>query len=450
MNRRAGMSLRRRFLLTFSGLILLGVMAISAYFILFVRGHLLTASRDNLDRQARYLALLLADRTDSTDFTPIITDYARYTGQQVELLDANFNVRQSVGAVADTIAPRFSGIAPLPDLSTAERQYVRVTAGEAEVVENITKVGLIIGSGIIVALLLTLVVAWVVADKISQPIRELAGAARKIADGEQATILSLNRDDEIGDLSRDVAAMATRLQDDIRDLKRLTRAQEDFIAAVSHEVRNPIFSARGYLETALEEVSTDVGEVDRRQLRDLLEKSHRNLMRIHRLFADMLLLVRLEFGEKPGLPARTELAPLMGELEETFLPRAREKGIALEADGFDGAVTGNSEVIKIVLSNLLSNAIRHTGRGEVRMAAEVNDQSVVISVTDTGEGIPEDQRERIFEKFYRIDKARSREQGGTGLGLALVQKCMQALDSRIEVESEPGRGSRFWFVLPVA
>ncbi|MEE9464469.1 MAG: HAMP domain-containing sensor histidine kinase [Candidatus Neomarinimicrobiota bacterium] len=444
------MSLRRRFLLTFSGLILLGVMAISVYSILFVRGHLLTASRDNLDRQARYLALLLADRTDSTDFAPIITDYARYTGQQVELLDANFHVHQSVGAVADTAAPHFSGIAPLPDAPTTERQYVRVTAGEAEIVDTITKVGLIIGSGIMVALLLTIVVAWVVADKVSQPIRELAGAARKIADGEQATLLSLDRDDEIGDLSRDVAAMAARLQADIHDLKRLTRAQEDFIAAVSHEVRNPVFSARGYLEAALEEVGAKDGEVDRPRLRDLLEKSHRNLMRIHRLFADMLLLVRLEFGEEPGLPARTELAPLMGELEETFLPRAREKGIVLETAGRDLAVTGNSEVIKIVLSNLLSNAIRHTDRGEVRMAAELKDEKVEISVIDTGEGIPGDQLERIFEKFYRIDKARSREQGGTGLGLALVQKCMQALDTRIEVESEPDRGSRFWFVLPAA
>jgi len=204
------------------------------------------------------------------------------------------------------------------------------------------------------------------------------------------------------------------------------------------------------LEAALEEVGTQDEAVNGGRLRGLLEKSHRNLMRIHRLFADMLLLVRLEFGESPGLPARTELAPMMGELEETFLPRAREQGIVLETDGFAGAVKGNSEVIKIVLSNLLSNAIRHTERGNVRMAAELHGGKVNISVTDTGEGIPDDQLERIFEKFYRIDKARSREQGGTGLGLALVQKCMQALNSRIEVESEPGKGSRFWFILPAA
>ena len=444
------MSLRVRFLLTFSGLIFLGVISISGYSILFVRGHLLSASRDNLDRQARYLALLLADRADSTDYGAIITDYARYTGQQVELLDANFLVGLSAGAIADTTAPLFTGIAPLPDALTQDRQYVRITASEAQIADTLSNIGLIIGGGILLALLLTLVVAWVVADRVSRPIRDLAATAHQITTGRQVAVPPTQRRDEIGDLTRAVAAMAARLQEDIRDLRHLTRAQEDFIAAVSHEVRNPVFSARGYLEAALDEVQGDQGKVDRPQLRDYLEKSHRNLLRIQQLFADMLLLVRLEFQGESGQPARAQLAQLAGELEETFRPQAEEKGISLEVALGDLAVKGQPEIIKIALSNLTSNAIRHTAEGQVRLEATRRDSRVQISVTDSGEGIPLDQQERIFEKFYRIDKARSREQGGTGLGLALVRQCMLTLQTRIRVQSEPGRGSRFWFDLPVA
>ncbi len=444
------MSLRGRFLLTFSGLIFLGVIAISGYSILFVRGHLLTVSRDNLDRQARYLALLLADRADSTDYSAIITDYARYAGQQVELLDANFLVGLSAGAIADTAAPLFTGIAPLPDAPTQERQYVRITASEAQIADTLSSVGLIISGGILVALLLTLVVAWVVADRVSRPIRDLAATAHQITAGQQVAVPPTDRRDEIGDLSRAVAAMAARLQEDIRDLRHLTRAQEDFIAAVSHEVRNPVFSARGYLEAALDEVQGDQGEVDRPRLREYLEKSNRNLLRIQQLFTDMLLLVRLEFQGESGQPARAELAQLADELEETFGPLAEGKGISLEVALGDLAVRGQPEIIKIALSNLTSNAIRHTAEGQVRLEATRRDERVQISVTDSGEGIPLDQQERIFEKFYRIDKARSREQGGTGLGLALVRQCMLALQTRVEVESEPGRGSTFRFDLPAA
>ena len=292
--------------------------------------------------------------------------------------------------------------------------------------------------------------AWVVADRVSRPIRDLAATAHQITTGRQVAVPPTQRRDEIGDLTRAVAAMAARLQEDIRDLRRLTRAQEDFIAAVSHEVRNPVFSARGYLEAALDEVQGDQGKVDRPRLRDYLEKSHRNLLRIQQLFADMLLLVRLEFQGEPGQPARAQLAQLAAELEETFRPQAEEKGISLEVALGDLAVKGQPEIIKIALSNLTSNAIRHTAEGQVRLEATRRDSHVQISVTDSGEGIPLDQQERIFEKFYRIDKARSREQGGTGLGLALVRQCMLTLQTRIRVDSEPGRGSRFWFDLPVA
>ncbi|MCH8328694.1 MAG: HAMP domain-containing histidine kinase, partial [Candidatus Marinimicrobia bacterium] len=293
------MSIRQRFLLTFISLVFFGVMAISSFTILFVRDHLLRTSRDNLDQQAQYLATLLA-HTDSSDFQQVMSDFIRYSNYRVELLDAQFMPVRDAGATADSGTATFSGIAPLAGPPSDERQYVRITASEQEIRSTLRRVRYIIYAGIFFTLLATAGVSWVLADRLTLPIRDLAAAARRITHGDQELLTAMERQDEIGDLSRDVAAMAQRLQDDITDLQRLNQAQEDFIAALSHEVRNPIFSARGYLEMALGDPAlTGTGELDREAMLDLLRKTERNLLRIHTLFADMLMLVRLEFGQEP-------------------------------------------------------------------------------------------------------------------------------------------------------
>ena len=443
------MSIRRRFLITFLSLVFFGVMAISTFTILFVRNHLLQTSRDGLDQQARYLATLVSAQTDSAAVHDVLIDYVRYTGHQVELLDANLVPYMQAGALEDSSAPSFPGIAPLTEAPTTEREYVRITASEAAIRGTLTRVRYIVYAGILLALLATAGASWILADRLTLPIRDLALAARRITGGDATELPHSDRRDEIGALTRDVAAMARRLQEDIADLKRLNQAQEDFIAALSHEVRNPIFSARGYLEMAIDDDALKgEGELDREGLRELLQKSHRNLLRIHTLFADMLQLVRLEFGQEPVQLGPTLLEPVLQDLEETFLPLAQERGLQLILNHGGESILGQKELVKLTLSNLLSNAIRHTEAGEVRLEVTRHDGRVRLTVSDTGVGIEAKHLGRIFEKFYRIDKARSREEGGTGLGLALVQQCMKTLGSRMEVASVPGQGSRFWFELP--
>ncbi|MFC1484459.1 sensor histidine kinase [Candidatus Neomarinimicrobiota bacterium] len=445
------MRIRSRILLVFFALVLLGVIAVGSYSLVVVRDHLLGTSRDDLDRQARYLATLIISQPNEAYYPAIMQEYSRYTGHTVELLDTNFNVRLSGGVFADSLAHTFSGIAPIPGSTTEERQYVRITASEGEIRSTVTKVGYIIFGGIFGVLLLTLAFSWVVADRITDPIRQLAAATRRIAGGDVVALPKSERKDEVGDLTRAVSAMAGRLQEDIQDLKRLNRAQEDFIAGLSHEVRNPIFSARGYLEMALDECASETREgADVVKLREYLEKSHRNLLRIHNLFADMLTLVKLEFDQEPVELSRVRLDMLIHELEETFFPQAQDKGVVLEVKVEHDTVRGNAEILKIALSNLLSNAIQHTRAGEVRLAITRLDSKVKLEVSDTGAGIPAEQLGSIFEKFYRMDKSRSREQGGAGLGLALVQQCMRTLNTEIEVSSKVGEGSRFWFHLPAA
>ena len=446
------MNIRNRVLLIFFTLVCLGVMVISSYSIISVRDYLLSTSKDELNLQARYLAGLLVNQPDEGQFSVIMVDYAHYTNHQVELLDTDFHVILTAGAIRDTTAPTFLGIAALPGFPTESRQYVRITASGAGIQTTLKRVRYLIYGCILGALLFTVLVSWVVADRVTLPIRKLASDSRRIADGEILVLPRSERRDEIGDLTRAVAAMASRLQSDILDLKRLNQAQEDFIAALSHEVRNPIFSARGYLEMALEECASDTwSKGKQKQLLDYLGKSHRNLLRIRDLFTDMLLLVRLEFDQEPMNLSMVSLGPLLSELEETFLPQAQERGLAFTIRTEPNAVRGNAEILKIVLANLVANAIRHTEQGEVLLDITLRDSDKVhFMVSDTGKGIPARHLESIFEKFYRIDKARDREQGGTGLGLALVKQCMRTMHTEIKVESEVGHGSRFWFELQAA
>ncbi len=446
------MNIRNRVLLIFFMLVCLGVMVISSYSIISVRDYLLSTSKDELNLQARYLAGLLVNQPDEGQFSVIMVDYAHYTNHQVELLDTDFHVILTAGAIRDTTAPTFLGIAALPGFPTESRQYVRITASGAGIQTTLTRVRYLIYGGILGALLFTVLVSWVVADRVTLPIRKLASDSRRIADGEILVLPRSERRDEIGDLTRAVAAMASRLQSDILDLKRLNQAQEDFIAALSHEVRNPIFSARGYLEMALEECASGTwSKGKQKQLLDYLGKSHRNLLRIRDLFTDMLLLVRLEFDQEPMNLSMVSLGPLLSELEETFLPQAQERGLAFTIRTEPNTVRGNAEILKIVLANLVANAIRHTEQGEVLLDITLRDSDKVhFMVSDTGKGIPARHLESIFEKFYRIDKARDREQGGTGLGLALVKQCMRTMRTEIKVESEVGHGSRFWFELQAA
>ena len=156
------MSIRRRFLITFISLVLLGIMAISTFALLFVRDHLLRTSRDNLDQQARYLTTLLAAQNDSSFYPDILAGFVRYSDYRVELLDAQFLPLLAAGEMSDSAAPVFSGIAPLAGPPAAERQYVRITASEGEIQATLARVRAIVYTGIVLTLLLTAAVSWIV------------------------------------------------------------------------------------------------------------------------------------------------------------------------------------------------------------------------------------------------------------------------------------------------
>jgi len=235
---------------------------------------------------------------------------------------------------------------------------------------------------------------------------------------------------------------------DITELRRLERVRRDFVANVSHEFRTPLTAIQGFAETLLAGALHD-NENNRRFLEIIREQS----VRLARLTDDLLKLARIEAGrlelEMVSLFARDLIQPCV----EAARVDAGRKQIALHVEvpaGFP-ALLGDIHGLREVLQNLLDNAVQYTPPGgSVTVDAQRQGDSAVLSVRDTGIGIPQADRERVFERFYRVDSARSRDSGRTGLGLSIARHIVEAHGGRIWVESEVGSGSAFQFTVPLA
>jgi two-component system phosphate regulon sensor histidine kinase PhoR len=233
---------------------------------------------------------------------------------------------------------------------------------------------------------------------------------------------------------------------DITEEKKVETIKKDFVANVSHELRTPLASIKGYAETLL-----DGAMEERETLMEFLRVIDRHATRMSRLIDDLLVLSRLESHELPMVMSQVDLKELVSGVVKGFEKQARDKkGIAIAVSIPEGLpkALGDRDRLEQVVVNLLDNAIKYTtSGGGVSVSASSEDDRVRVEVRDTGIGIPEGDLPRIFERFYRVDKARSRELGGTGLGLAIVKHIIQGHGGRLHVESAPGKGSAFSFVV---
>jgi two-component system phosphate regulon sensor histidine kinase PhoR len=235
---------------------------------------------------------------------------------------------------------------------------------------------------------------------------------------------------------------------DVTELRRLERVRQDFVANVSHEFKTPLTAIQGFAETLLAGAIDDP-ENNRRFLKIIREHA----TRLARLTDDLLKLARIEAGKLELEFYPVGVTELVERCAETTLLKATQKQIALEIEIPPGlpAMRGDPGLLREVLQNLFDNAVQYTGPGgRICVTAAVRDREAIISISDTGIGIPLADQERIFERFYRVDAARSREAGGTGLGLSIARHIVEAHGGRIWVESEVGAGSKFSFSIPLA
>ncbi len=234
---------------------------------------------------------------------------------------------------------------------------------------------------------------------------------------------------------------------DATEEHRYEQLRRDFVANVSHELRTPITVIQGFLETLREGAWRDPERAP-----EFLESIERNVGRLRALVEDLLELSRLESSGEVVKPRPLEAGPVLARLEETFRPLAERKRLELSVDGPPGlAFRADPELLDRALGNLVDNAIKYTpegGRVEIRAGEEGGE--TVFLVRDSGPGIPEAEQARVFERFYRLDKSRSREGGGTGLGLAIAKHVAQLHGGSVSVSSGPGKGSAFALRLPGA
>jgi two-component system phosphate regulon sensor histidine kinase PhoR len=248
--------------------------------------------------------------------------------------------------------------------------------------------------------------------------------------------------------TREKPSGAVLVLHDVSELRRLERVRQDFVANVSHEFKTPLTAIQGFAETLL------AGAVDDPQNnRRFLTIIRDHASRLARLTDDLLKLARIEAGKLELEFHPVGITELIESCGETTLLKASRKQIALEIEIPPGlpAMRGDPALLREVLQNLLDNAIQYTAAGgHICVTAAVRDREAIVTVADTGIGIPLADQERIFERFYRVDAARSREAGGTGLGLSIARHIVEAHGGRIWVDSEVGAGSKFSFSIPLA
>ena len=234
---------------------------------------------------------------------------------------------------------------------------------------------------------------------------------------------------------------------DLTRLKQLERTREEFVANVSHELRTPLSLIKGYVETLLDGANNNP-EVAAHFLKII----ERNTERLELLIQDLLTISALEAGRMKLNVQSVALRPLVEKTFSDLKPPAAAKQMTLKNEMPDLTASADSSRLEQVFANLVDNAIKYgRAQGAVTVGGQTTgDGKVEVFVRDDGPGIPAEALERVFERFYRVDKARSREQGGTGLGLSIVKHIVQAHGGEVRAESELGKGATFFFTLPKA
>ncbi len=299
--------------------------------------------------------------------------------------------------------------------------------------------------GAIVAIAAATGVAALLARRLTRPVGELAAIAEEIRSGDLEKRIPVRSAGQFRKLAATLNAMVDTLNGEINKLKKLERVRSEFLGNVSHELRTPIFAVQGMLETLLN------GALDDKEVsRDFVQRALTNTQRLNTLLSDLIEISRIESGDMKMSFRYFTIHQLLEQVVAEMRPAALLKGLSLELEssGDPKRVLGDKERLKQVITNLIDNAIKYNRpNGRITIRWESTDGTVRVSVTDTGVGIPAEHLTRIFERFYRVDKERSREAGGTGLGLAIVKHIVEAHGSTVEVQSEVGKGSNFSFAL---
>ena len=291
--------------------------------------------------------------------------------------------------------------------------------------------------GGLVAIAVALILTFVLSRRILSPMKDLSQAAGKLGRGDFSQRVDVDDRGEVGELAESFNVMAGNLE-------RNELLRRNMVADVAHELRTPLSNLSGYLEA----IRDGVVKPDHETMRSLCEESST----LSRLVDDLQELSLAEAGELKLTLQAESITKLIKEILEAVRAKADAKNIQLSSDIPKRLPKVNIDIHRIRqgLNNLLQNAISHTGeKGNINITAGKQADEIVVSVSDTGEGISAEDLPNIFERFYRVDKSRTRSTGGSGLGLTIARRLVEAHGGKITVKSEQGKGSTFTFTLPI-
>ena len=443
----------------------------------YFKHRLFTQMATQIDQAAYLLSTLNPDFENAGDYSFFVA-YSLQTSYRITFIDSSGKV------VFDSDVPQYAldsldNHLPRPEVQMALRQdigqnqrfsatlkksmfyaaqksddyekikFIRLAMplDEIEIALKIIRWKIMLAGGI--AFLIISFVSYLIAVRITYPIHQLAQVANKIKAGDFSERFTSSGDDEIAILADLLNEILEKLNNDLVHMKKLERMRSQFLGNVSHELRTPIFSVQGYLETLMQNP-----DADPQKQRKFTKKAYKQAVRLNNLLTDLIDISRIESGEMKMVFHQFDVHKWLQKIITETKESAGDQNVSIiltNKISENILAIGDQERLKQVMHNIITNAIKYNVEGgRVTLSYSVFEKSVEIVVSDTGRGIEKTHIPHIFERFYRVDKERSRNVGGTGLGLAIVKHILEAHNSKITVESEIGIGSRFSFSLTKA
>ena len=284
-------------------------------------------------------------------------------------------------------------------------------------------------------MLLCAVLAYSMALFLTAPLSRLARGAREIGKGNFAFRSRVRSGDEVGSLSRDFDRMAGQIEKNVRELREAVARQERFVGNFTHELKTPMTSVIGYADLLR---SRELSDEERREAADYIFREGKRLERLSLKLLDIYAAEQTEGSLSPHSPGR-----IVEDIADHLGPGLQEREIVLTARCEKGTCMLDPDLFRSLVLNLVDNAGKALGsRGHIRVTVRMTDAGCRLCVEDDGPGIPGEAREHLTEAFYRVDKSRSRKQGGAGLGLTLCEKIVKLHGGELSFESEEGRGTK--------
>lgn len=294
------------------------------------------------------------------------------------------------------------------------------------------------------ALLISAIIANSFSESVTRPLNEIADELMKLTEKNPEFHFKTYKYEEMNIIADSTMKMAKAVKESIDRIEFERMVRQEFFSNASHELKTPLTSVRGYVELLENDMAAN-----EEMKKDFLGRIKKETENMTNLINDILMISRLETKEAEVTLSEVRLAPLVKEVCTSLEPLAREYQVKITTDCRPITLYANNQQLRELFSNLITNAIKYNKQeGRVWVTVTTEADEVIIIVEDTGVGIPEDAKQRIFERFYRVDKGRSKKVGGTGLGLSIVKHIVNYYSGSIEVESKIGEGTKFMVHLP--